>query len=126
MLLQAACNALLNLSDLKYERATNDYIRVLAKGRLIPSWYRDYKQQRVEHYRHVSKICIKWADVAGQVKFQLILRQDRLYQEEMLKQKKQAFTPTKLESIKEEPDDTTPRYFYIDRNCSIQTANQTD
>lgn len=102
VLLQAACNALLNLSDLKFERATDDYVRILARGRLVPSWYRDYKQQRVEHYRHVSKICIKWADVVDQVKFQLILRQDRLYQQAKMRKRKQTFTPTKLERIEEE------------------------
>lgn len=100
-LLQSCCNALLAYHDLKYDRATVDYQRVLAKGRLMPDWYRDYKQQRVEHCRHVTKICIKWADVADQVRFQLILRQDRLHQDTM---KKPAFTPTKLASIKEESE----------------------
>lgn len=104
-LLCAANTALLVYHDLRFDRAMEDFRRGLARG-LWPGWYQDYKQQRVEHYRRCVKYCLKWTRVTEKVRFQLILKEDKLNQQEE-QNENTTLRREKLCSIKEEEDEET-------------------
>ena len=103
LLLSSACAALLIYHDLRYDRATEEYRRGIARG-LWPTWYADFKARRLEHHRKVVKHCLKWSRCAENVRFNLILKHDNLAR----KQKKAALEPTQNEETSKLAENQDP------------------
>jgi hypothetical protein len=104
-LLSPTCTALLVYHDLRYDRITEEYRRGIARG-LWPSWYADFKARRLEHHRKVVKHCLKWSQGAENVRFNLIMKHDKLARKQKEKESEgdsaKELKPTKSQDCQEE------------------------